>query len=67
MMVFSRSAGEAARIGDLLVVVKAIEEDRVVFEINLPKDARMEEYRNVVMVWTDCGSDQSQPSPLEER
>jgi hypothetical protein len=52
MMVFSRSAGEATRIGHLLVRVKAIEIDRVVFEIDVGDDARIEEHGESLIVRT---------------
>ena len=36
MIVFTRVAGQSFRVGEVLVVVKAIEADRVEFEIHAP-------------------------------
>lgn len=68
MFVFTRVAGQAVRVGDVFVLVKAIEVDRVDFEIHAPTSMpvhKNEEYEAIRRV-APLQRPESWPADLQE-
>ena len=62
MIVLLRSAGDRVRIGDIMVVEKAVHKDSVAFELNVAEDVQTEESRSTVMIWTRSRDNSNQAS-----